>query len=506
MISICLPTRGRPEPFKQMCLSALKTADNPNDIEFVSYHDIDDTSVYEYFGNHKEVLGDRIVQSAMFNECQKIATGPIYMFMVDDMVFETYGWDTAVTEVFKKSDDKILFVYPNDGIYRHIKAGFGAVGFIHKNWIDTVGYFLPPYFAAWYADNWINALAGRINRKVYLPQIQLKHLVVVDDETHKDYQEKITHSKEIYYSREKHNERERDAMLLQGFIDKNQKKESSKNNISQAVHILADTNSVMYNHQNMKNAELENIAKSVRKELFTFKTRAGFGHPASTLSTVDIVVSMYHDDTTAFDHKKDILIFSKAHGSPALYPILANLGFFPKEELDKYCTPEGILRVHSDGSIPGCHFVGGSLGNGIGYAAGLAMGKRDTNVYVILGDGELYEGSVWEALMFIAHNKLQNVTLIIDRNKLTTLGDTEKLLALEPLADKFKAFGFDTQSIDGHNFDALRGALNKTSDIPRAIIANTVKGKGVSYMEGVWMYHVIVPKDDEATRGLKELS
>lgn len=505
MISICLPTRGRPEFFKRMCMSALETAFEPNDIEFVSYHDHDDTAVYEYVGNHKQVIGPRIIQSHMFNMCQKVAKGPIYMFMVDDMVFETKGWDAKVKEVFEASDDKILFAYPSDGIPRH--AGFGVVGFVHKNWIDTVGYLLPPYFVAWYADNWINALAGRIDRRVYLDQVNLKHTSLFDGEVSKDYTEVINNSKKIYYSKERHDERERDAMLLQAFIDKNKTVQASDNSVSQeAPHVLADTESALYNHQNMTNSELEQIAKTVRKELFTFKTRTGAGHPASCLSLVDIVVSLYHDDATAFDHKKDVLIFSKGHGSPVLYPVLSNLGYYSKAELDKYSSPEGILRVHSDGSIPGCHFVGGSLGNGIGYAAGIALAKPDANIYVILGDGELYEGSVWESLMFIAHNSLSNITLIIDRNGLTTLGSTEELLALEPLEDKFKAFGFDTHSIDGHDFEALRGAFGSHSKRHRAIVANTIKGKGISFMEGKWIYHVIVPKGEEAERGLQELS
>lgn len=252
--------------------------------------------------------------------------------------------------------------------------------------------------------------------------------------------------------------------------------------------------------------ELQRKAKSVRKELFAFKTRAGAGHPASCLSMVDIIVSLYYDKKTAFNPKKDILIFSKGHGSPAVYPILADLGYFSKKELDRYAMPGGVLRVHSDGSIPGCYFVGGSLGNGIGYAAGIALGAPDTNVYVILGDGELYEGSVWESLLFIAHHSLANMTLIIDRNQLTTLGNTEELLGLEPLADKFTAFGFKTYSINGHDFSALQKVLNKRSKVPVAIIANTIKGKGVSYMEGKWIYHVIVPQGEEAERGLQELS
>lgn len=251
--------------------------------------------------------------------------------------------------------------------------------------------------------------------------------------------------------------------------------------------------------------QLDKIAKSVRKRIFKFKTKSGKGHLASCLSTVDILVSLYFDKNTDFDPQNDVVIFSKGHGSPAVYPILADLGFIDKDELDKYCRPDGILRLHADASIPGCHFVGGSLGNGIGYAAGLAYGT-DKNIYVILGDAELYEGSVWESLMFIAHHNINNLHLIVDRNQMGILGETEKLLKLEPLKDKFKSFGFKTNIIDGHNFKELSSSL-KIGDKPSITIANTIKGKGVSYMEGVWQYHTIIPKDDELIRkGLEELT
>ena len=131
----------------------------------------------------------------------------------------------------------------------------------------------------------------------------------------------------------------------------------------------------------------------------------------------------------------------------------------------------------------------------------------DKNIYIVLGDAELYEGAVWETMMYITHHKLNNVKLIIDRNGLGILGATEELLKLEPLADKFTSFGFDTCEIDGHNYDELREAFNKQSDRPVAIIANTIKGKGVSYMEGKWQYHTIIPKSDkDINTGLKELS
>lgn len=251
---------------------------------------------------------------------------------------------------------------------------------------------------------------------------------------------------------------------------------------------------------------LEAKAKWVRKEIFKFKTKTGIGHLASCLSCVDMLVSLYYDEETLFDHNKDLVLFSKAHGSPSVYPILADLEYFDKDELNKYCMPEGKLRLHSDHTIPGCHHVGGSLGNGLGYAAGLAY-KSDKEVYVVLGDAELYEGSIWESLIFIAHHNLNNMHLIIDRNKMGILGKTEELLKLEPLEEKFKSFGFHTSVIDGHNFDELRAELKGKYDKPNVIIANTIKGKGVSYMEDVWQYHTIIPKEkDLLDTGIKELS
>lgn len=256
----------------------------------------------------------------------------------------------------------------------------------------------------------------------------------------------------------------------------------------------------------MDNKELEQKAKSVRKRLFAFKTRTGAGHLASCLSCVDIVASLYYDEKTLFDHKKDVVIFGKGHGSPSVYPILADLGYFDPAELDKYCTPEGILRLHADSSIPGCPYVGGSLGNALGYAAGIAY-KNDKQVYIVLGDAELYEGAIWESLMFIAHHNINNLHIIVDRNGLGILGATEELLKLDPLDEKFKSFGFAVTTIDGHNFDALRNAFSQKCDKPEVIIANTIKGKGVSYMEGVWQYHTIIPKEkDLINQGLEELS
>ena len=242
--------------------------------------------------------------------------------------------------------------------------------------------------------------------------------------------------------------------------------------------------------------DLEQVAKSVRKRIFEFKTRTGKGHLASCLSLVDILVSMYYDEKTSFNHNEDVVIYSKGHGSPAVYPILVDKGYINEEELEKYCQPDGMLRLHADHTIPGCYFVGGSLGNGVGYAAGLAHGSRK-NVYAILGDAELYEGSVWETLIFVAHHKINNLCMIVDRNKMGILGKTEELLKLEPLKDKFESFGLEVHEVDGHDFAELRRVLSLTSDRPRVIIADTIKGKGVSYMEDVWQYHTIIPKEKD---------
>ena len=254
------------------------------------------------------------------------------------------------------------------------------------------------------------------------------------------------------------------------------------------------------------NETLEQKSKYCRYELFKFKTSSGSGHLVSSLSCVDILVSLYYDPLINFDKNNDIIIFGKAHGSPAVYPILADLGFFDKSELDKYCQPGGILKLHADKSIPGCHFVGGSLGNGLGHAAGIAMVNKNINVYCLLGDAELYEGSIWESLLFIAHHKINNLTIVIDRNKYAILGPTESLLKLEPLDKKFEAFNFDVLTIDGHNFDELRNAFVDVTNSPKIIIAKTIKGKGVSFLENKFEYHTIIPKNpDEIKLGLEEL-
>lgn len=269
---------------------------------------------------------------------------------------------------------------------------------------------------------------------------------------------------------------------------------------------MKDDNLAVTGAQQLRDAALASHARTFRRKVFDFKTTSGQGHLASALSRIDIVASLYLDEETDFDWEQDTLVFGKAHGGPAVYPVLSHIGLIDEVEHARYCEPEGMLRLHPDWTIPGCVFVGGSLGNGIGYAAGRAFLEPEKRFWVILGDAELYEGAVWESLLFISHHNLNNLGLIIDRNGLAILGATEDLIRLEPLAAKFESFGFDTVSCDGHDFRELRHSLVLGLQ-PRVVIAETVKGKGVSYMEDKYEYHTLIPQDPELIKlGRQDLS
>jgi len=223
MISLCFATRGRPEIYKQMCQSALDLADNPDNIEFISYHDNDDLSVYEYIGHHKEVIGPgsgenklNIIQMA--NECQKIATGPIYMFGADDIVFLTKGWDKRVLEEFEKFEDKIALVCPDSidwGIWK-----YGTMGFLHKNWIDATGYFLCPIDGAQVGDRWLNDVAMGINRRVHMLDVKTHHNNVRDHvHRRKNRQGRNEQWTKKYWLPKVVEVRERDIRVLKEYIE-----------------------------------------------------------------------------------------------------------------------------------------------------------------------------------------------------------------------------------------------------------------------------------------------
>lgn len=246
------------------------------------------------------------------------------------------------------------------------------------------------------------------------------------------------------------------------------------------------------------------IKKAAFVRISTLETIAhvGKGHIGGALSCTDILVSLYFGNILRFDAKqpnwenRDRFILSKGHAGIALYVILAELGFFDKSELEKF-NNGGMLGEHPDHNIPGIEIISGSLGHGLGIGSGMAlsakMDKKDYSTIVLLGDGECYEGSVWESLMFASHHQLNNLFVIVDRNRLCIHGNTEEINKVEPLGQKFEAFGWEVIEINGHDFKQILNSFQnfrkRVSNKPLAIIANTIKGKGVSFMENQASWH-----------------
>ena len=264
---------------------------------------------------------------------------------------------------------------------------------------------------------------------------------------------------------------------------------------------------------------LEKIARDVRVKILRMLTDAGSGHTGGSLSAVDIAVAIYFSkmnfkpDAPQWDGR-DRFILSKGHAAPLLYVIMAEAGYFPVETLDSLRTIESPLQGHPCcKSLPGVEVSTGSLGQGLSVANGMAMGlrldKSTSRVYCILGDGEIQEGQVWEAAMSAAHYNLDNLCAVIDSNGLQIDGPVEKIMNIEPVNDKWKAFGWHVIEIDGHDIGALLRALDEaegTKGKPSMIIANTVKGKGSVLFEGKVEFHGAVPSKEELETALKELS
>lgn len=257
----------------------------------------------------------------------------------------------------------------------------------------------------------------------------------------------------------------------------------------------------------------------LRRELFEMVMRQRQGHIPSSYSAVEILVSLFYGGVANIVKGKprspgrDRVIVSKGHAAMAMYPILADLGFFPKEELSRFTRPEGILGMYADMRIPGIEGVSGSLGHGLGMGAGFCLAARadgrKSRSFVLLGDGECYEGSVWETAMFAAHHELDNLVAIVDRNALCILGKTEELLRLGDLEAKWKSFGWRAVTADGHSYKSLLAAfalVGKTGGKPLAIVANTVKGKGVSFMEGNAQWHNHMPDEAQAATARQDLA
>lgn len=257
----------------------------------------------------------------------------------------------------------------------------------------------------------------------------------------------------------------------------------------------------------MDEAALSEKARRLRLDLLEMSAAGGGGHLPSSFSMAEILVALLHGGVLRFRPSeprwpaRDRLIVSKGHAASALFPLLADLGYFPRAELDRYAKPEGLLGIFADPKVPGIEAPSGSLGHGIGIGAGIAWAARKAGTgaraFVVLGDGECWEGSVWEAALFASHQGLDNLVAVVDRNGSSILGRTEALLRLEPLEDKWRAFGWEAVRVDGHDFPALLQAFartGKTGGRPLALIADTLKGKGVPFLEDRVEWHNRVPQ------------
>lgn len=264
---------------------------------------------------------------------------------------------------------------------------------------------------------------------------------------------------------------------------------------------------------------LQAKARSVRELILRTAFEAGRGHIAPAFSLTEIMTALYFhvlriDPENPAWPERDRCILSKGHGCLVLYAALAEAGFFPKETLRTFCQDGSILAGHPDRlRVPGVELSAGSLGHGLSVGVGVALaGQYDHSsfrTFVVLGDGELNEGSVWEAVMAAAHHRLRNLTAIVDRNRIQMTGRTSDIMGLEPLADKWRAFGWQVREADGHCFTELLAALDASADAdddrPRVIIANTIKGKGVSFMEDRPEWHFKIPSPEQYEAALAEI-
>ena len=265
--------------------------------------------------------------------------------------------------------------------------------------------------------------------------------------------------------------------------------------------------------------QLKIAACKVRLGIIEGVYAAKSGHPGGSLSAADVLTYLYFkhmniDPQNPRWEKRDRFVLSKGHAAPALYSVLANRGFFPVDELKTLRHIGSRLQGHPNMNLtPGVDMSTGSLGQGISAAAGMALAAkyqgRQCRVYALLGDGEIQEGQVWEALMFAHHYKLDNLCVIVDNNGLQIDGNVADVMNPYPIAEKLQAFGLETMEIDGHDFDQMEAAFAKaraTKGVPFAIVMKTVKGKGVSYMENQAGWHGKAPNDEEYEIAMKELS
>ena len=272
------------------------------------------------------------------------------------------------------------------------------------------------------------------------------------------------------------------------------------------------------NKFDMSTSELKEMAKKLRRHVITMTATAGSGHPGGSLSAADIITALYfnvlcHNPENQQWSDRDRFILSKGHAAPILYAALAEAGYFPVSELTTLRKLGSRLQGHTDRKFtPGVEMSAGSLGMGLSFAIGVALAARldskTYRTYVLLSDGECEEGQTWEAALSAAHFKLDNLTAIVDCNGIQLSGWTRDIMNLEPLTQKWQAFGWHTLDIDGHDFDQILSACQgaeKVKGKPAVIVARTIKGKGVSFMENNVAFHGKAPTQEEAERALREL-
>lgn len=253
---------------------------------------------------------------------------------------------------------------------------------------------------------------------------------------------------------------------------------------------------------------LKERASWLRKKCYQMFLSSNQGHPGSVFSQIEILTYLFYANIINFKDlsgkERDKLIISKGHATMGCYPILSDFGFFEEKHLMELGKPNSLLQIFGNTNIPGIDATSGSLGHGIGVGCGYAFSdknkKTDYRTFVIISEGELYEGSTWESALFASHHELENLVIIIDRNNKMILGDTEECLRLEPISNKWESFGFDVSNLDGHDFKSIEEGFkiifNKNKK-PKLIIANTIKGKGISFMEGVPSWHYWTKLSDE---------
>ncbi len=262
----------------------------------------------------------------------------------------------------------------------------------------------------------------------------------------------------------------------------------------------------------------ESIAKRLRRDIVTMIAKAGSGHPGGSLSAVEIITALYgkilrHKPADPNWEDRDRFILSKGHAAPVLYSVLAECGYFPKSELMTLRQLDSHLQGHADRtSTPGVEMSSGSLGQGLSFAVGVALSGRlnaqSYRVYALLSDGECDEGQTWEAAMAAAHYKVDNLTAIVDNNGIQLSGFNQDIMNIEPLAKKWDAFGWHVIEVDGHDLSQLLDAFEKAGKVksqPAVIIAHTIKGKGVSFMENNVDFHGKAPNAEQLEKALKEL-